>query len=42
MVDEDDGFVEERRQYVVECGRGMDLLSVVAIAHALDYWRACR
>jgi len=31
--------VEARRQYVVECGKGMDLLSVVAIAHALDYWR---
>ena len=31
---------EARRQYVVECGKGMDLLSVVAIAHALDYWRA--
>ena len=31
--------VEARRQYVLECGKGMDLLSVVAIAQALDYWR---
>ena len=28
--------VEARRQYVLECGKGMDLLSVVAIAQALE------
>ena len=35
----DDKIAEQRNMYVVECSKGMDLLSVVAISFALDFWR---